>query len=50
MTHSDSTLIDKIVFRAMAATTGILCLLIRYVYALARTEGAPFHSLYAEEG
>ena len=32
MTYSDLTLIGKIVFRAMAATTGILCRLIKYVY------------------
>ncbi len=37
MTYSDSTLIDKITFRVMAVTTGILCRLIRYVYALARS-------------
>jgi len=37
MTYSDLTLIGKIVFRAMTATTGILCRLIKYVYAQRRS-------------
>jgi hypothetical protein len=37
MTYSDLTLIGKIAFRAMAATNGILCRLIRYVYTLRRS-------------
>jgi len=36
MTYTDLTLIAKIAFRAMAATTGILCRLIKYVYAQRR--------------
>jgi len=42
MTYSDLNLIGKIVFRAMAATTGSLCRLIKYVYAQRKSREPKF--------